>query len=110
MLNLSKQFRWSSFRAVARDPQGSLVRFWEQYTASREGPTPPELYPAEVTWEHRLHRLMEDESSRTFVSEFWDLWASVLEELDAKGIKTGPESFKKAGMTAMPHSSGQYGL
>ena len=28
-------------------------------------------------------------------SEFWDLWPQVITELDAKGVRAGPESFKR---------------
>ena len=80
--------------AVASDPIESWMRFWEQYVAHREGHTQPELYKAAEDWESRLHGLFELPSPGEVASEFWALWPKVMEELEAKGICAGPESFK----------------
>ena len=70
------------------------MRFWEQCIADREGRTPPDLYKAEEDWESRLQGLLELPSPGELTSEFWALWPRVMEELEAKGIHAGPESFK----------------
>jgi Methyltransferase domain len=84
----------STLSAIASDPIESWMRFREQYSAHREGHTPPDLYIAEKNWESRLSGLPELSSSHEMIAEFWDLWPRVMEELNAKGIHAGPESFK----------------
>ena len=84
----------SSVSAVASDPIESWMRFWEQYLAHREGQTPSDLYEPEEDWETRLQGLLELPSPDEVTSEFWALWPKVMEELEAKGIHAGPESFK----------------
>jgi len=80
--------------AVALDPFGSWNRFQEQFAAHREGPTPPDLYRPDRNWETRLHSLINLSSPEELTSEFWALWPKIIEELEAKGVRTGPESFK----------------
>jgi hypothetical protein len=84
----------STFAAIAADPIESLVRFREQYAAHREDHTPPDLYKPDKGWEIHLHSLIDLSSSDELLSEFWALWAAVMNELRAKGIRAGPESFK----------------
>ena len=84
----------TTFAAIAADPVKSWLRFREQYAAHREGHTPPGLYKPDEDWEYRLHRLLDLPLSDEVRSEFWALWATVVSELNAKGIQTGPESFK----------------
>jgi hypothetical protein len=79
---------------IAADPLGSWERFYEQLAAHREGPTPPETYGSDCNWENRLYELADLESRAGFVSEFWPLWEAVIEEMQAKGVRAGPESFK----------------
>jgi hypothetical protein len=84
----------STLSAIASDPIESWMRFREQYAAHREGQTPPDLYKAEESWESRLCALLGLSAPREMTSEFWVLWPEVIKELDAKGIRAGPESFK----------------
>ena len=84
----------STLTAVASDPIESWMRFREQYAAHREGCTPPDLYKVEKGWEARLHDLIGLPSPGEVTQEFWALWPKVIEELEAKGIRAGPESFK----------------
>jgi methyltransferase family protein len=84
----------STFASVASDPLEAWVRFREQLAAHREGHTPPELYTAEGEWERRLHCLLDHSSASEVTSEFWVLWLKVIKELDTKGVRAGPASFK----------------
>jgi hypothetical protein len=96
MLDFRPYFRHpiSTLAAVAADPVESWIRFWEQYAAHREGHTPPDLYKAEDNWADRLNGLLGLSSQDKATSEFWTLWPKVIQELEAKGIRAGPESFK----------------
>jgi hypothetical protein len=96
MLDLRTYLRHpiSTLAAVAADPVESWMRFWEQYAAHREEHAPPDLYKAEDDWADRLNRLLDLSSPGEMTSEFWALWPKVIEELEAKGVRVGPESFK----------------
>jgi hypothetical protein len=96
MLDLRPYLRQpiSTLIAVATDPAESWIRFREQYAAQREGYTPPDLYEPEPDWESRLRGLLRLESPDDASSEFWTLWRKVIDELAAKGVRAGPESFK----------------
>ncbi|WGD54976.1 class I SAM-dependent methyltransferase [Bradyrhizobium sp. CB1650] len=84
----------SSLSAIAADPIESWLRFREQYAAHREGHTPPDLYKPDNNWEFRLNSLIELSSSDEIVSEFWSLWGVVVAEMQGRGIRPGPASFK----------------
>jgi hypothetical protein len=84
----------STFAAIVADPIESWVRFREQYAAHHEGHIPANLYKPDENWENQLHSLTDLLSSREFLSEFWALWTTVIQELQAEGIRAGPESFK----------------
>jgi len=96
MFDLEPYFRQpvSTLRAVVSDPLESLIRFREQYAAHREGPTPPDLYKPDNAWESKLHRLLDLSSPAGLMSEFEALWPKVIRELEEKGVRAGPESFK----------------
>jgi hypothetical protein len=84
----------STFVAIATDPIEQWVRFLEQYSASREEHTPPDLYVPDGSWEQQLHRFLGITPTCDKSSEFWSLWSDVMDEMKAKGIRPGPESFK----------------
>ena len=84
----------STLVAVASDPLETGLRFLEQYSASREGRTPADLYVPDEDWELRLQRHLSVPSAIETSSEFWSLWRNVVDEMEAKGIRPGPESFK----------------
>lgn len=67
---------------------------YEQFAAHREGLTPPDTYNPDRDWETRLHEIIGLTSSVDFATEFWSLWVAVIKEMQAKGIRVGPESFK----------------
>ena len=84
-------------RAVASilsDPLETWTFLHDRYAARREGPTSPDLYKAEPDWEQRLHILLEVPFPCEMTSEFWALWPKVIAEMEHKGVRVGPESFK----------------
>ena len=96
MLDLQPYLRrpFATFASIASDPMEAWVRFREQVAAHREGYPTPDLYKADDDWEQHLHKLLDLASPPSLTAEFWDLWSKVISELDAKGIKAGPSSFK----------------
>jgi predicted O-methyltransferase YrrM len=48
---------------------------------------------AEEGWENRLHDLLGVPLPSEATSEFWALWPEVIGELQAKGVRVGPESY-----------------
>jgi hypothetical protein len=84
----------STLASIASDPIEAWVRFSEQFAASKESPPSPELYVIEQDWESLLRRLLRLSNVRETTEEFWYLWAQVLKELEAKGIRAGPSGFK----------------
>ena len=79
---------------AASDPLEAWAAFQDRNAEHREGPTPPDLYTAEADWEHRLHRLLGCPFPCEASSEFWALWPEVMKELEQKGVRAGPLSFK----------------
>jgi hypothetical protein len=84
----------STLAAVAADPVESWIRFWEQYAAQREAGASPDLYDPADDWAEELNALLGISLPTEAASEFWSLWPRVTQELDAKGVQAGPESFK----------------
>jgi hypothetical protein len=80
--------------AVLYDPLETWTAFQDRLAANREGRTSPDLYKADEDWERRLHQLLAAPWPCDTISEFWALWPVVIRELEAKGIRVGPESFK----------------
>jgi len=83
-----------ALQAVAADPVEAWTVFQDRHAAHREGYTPGDYYEADKNWENRLHSLLNLPTSCTVAPEFWELWPGVVEELEAKGVRVGPESFK----------------
>jgi hypothetical protein len=79
---------------VTSDPLEAWTTFVDRYAASHEGHIPPDLYEAEDGWECRLHDLLGIASPCETIAEFWALWPEVIAEMQSKGIRIGPESFK----------------
>jgi hypothetical protein len=53
-----------------------------------------ELYPADSDWEQRLHGMLGTPWPCPAASEFGSVFQSVMRELEAKGIRVGPDNFK----------------
>jgi len=80
--------------AVTADPVEAWTVLRDIHAARREAQIPPDLYEAKAGWEQRLHNLLGVPWPCQATSEFWALWPEVIGELQAKGIRVGPESFK----------------
>jgi hypothetical protein len=60
----------------------------------RERRGPRCQYRSDANWERQLHEALGLPWPCDANLEFWNLWPEVITELDAKGIKAGPESFQ----------------
>jgi hypothetical protein len=78
--------------AVTSEPLERWTALQETYAAQRERPVPPDLYQAEDGWDRRMHELLGVQWPCPATSEFTALWPDVTRELEAKGIRVGPES------------------
>jgi hypothetical protein len=80
--------------AVVADPLETWIAFQERLAEYRDGGAPAGLYHADPDWERRLHELLNVSSPCAATAEFWALWELVKAELEAKGIRVGPMSYK----------------
>jgi hypothetical protein len=78
---------------LAADPLQVLTNIGDVYVAQREQRGPQCSYVSDEGWERRLHDHLGVPWPCQSTSEFWDIWCEVIKELEAKGIKPGPESF-----------------
>ena len=78
---------------IASDPLGAWTIIEDAFAKRRERLAPPTLYHAEEDWEYRLHNSLGLPWPCPIVSEFWELWPEIIEELKLKGIRVGPKSF-----------------
>ncbi len=96
MLGLSLRYLLKHPRAVA-DLAANPIEVWTRvqdvYVARREQRGPQCKYEFADNWGHWLHGRLDAHWPCTFTSEFWGLWPEVISELEAKGIRVGPESF-----------------
>jgi hypothetical protein len=61
---------------------------------SRQEPRPQCPYEPDLNWEQQLHERLGIPWPCGETSEFLELWKQVISELEAKGIRAGPESFQ----------------
>jgi hypothetical protein len=79
---------------LAADPVEVWMTIQDIYLAEREQRRPQCRYESDDHWEQRLHDFLGVPWPCEVASEFWDLWREVIRELEAKGIRAGPESFQ----------------
>jgi hypothetical protein len=79
---------------LAADPLEIWTTIHDGYVAQREQRRPQCRYEADDNWEQRLHESLGVPWPCNATAEFWDLWSEVINELEAKGIRAGPESFQ----------------
>jgi Methyltransferase domain len=79
---------------LAADPLEVYLTAHDAYVAQRERRGPQFRYESDENWEHRLHQALGVAWPCNETSEFWNLWPEVIDELEAKGIRPGPESFQ----------------
>ena len=76
------------------DPREIWTTMLDSYVAKREQRRPQCPYEANLNWEQQLHEALGIPWPCDEAAEFLDLWQEVISELEAKGIKAGPESFQ----------------
>lgn len=78
----------------AADPLEIWTTIHDTYIARLEQRGPECQYHPDDDWEQRLHHSLGVPWPCEIASEFWQVWAQVVGELRAKGIRAGPESFQ----------------
>jgi hypothetical protein len=84
----------AGIKDLAADPLELWTTIHETYVANREQKEPPYLYQSEENWEQLLHEYFGVPWPCKIATEFWTLWPSVIAELQANGIRAGPQSFQ----------------
>jgi hypothetical protein len=79
---------------VLADPFQIVTTILDKYADERERRGPQCRYESDSNWEQRLHDLLGVQWPCVATSEFREFWPEVIRDLEAKGIKAGPESFK----------------
>jgi hypothetical protein len=79
---------------LAADPLEILTTVQDAYIAEREQQRPQCPYQHDHDWERLLHEHIGVSWPCEVMTEFDDLWSNVIGELQAKGIRAGPESFQ----------------
>jgi hypothetical protein len=75
------------------DPAETWTRIVDAYVAEREQREPACSYEPDLDWEQQLHQRLDLPWPCDATRGLSDLWRQVMEELEAKGIRPGPESF-----------------
>jgi Methyltransferase domain len=79
---------------LAADPIETWTTIREAYAEKREERRPQCPYQPDYNWERLLHEALGAPWPCNETSEFSGLWPEVITELEAKGIRAGPESFQ----------------
>ena len=79
---------------LAADPIEVWTTVREAYAGRRERDRPQCPYEPDLSWEQQLHEALGVPWSCDEAPKFWELWHQVIGELQAKGIRAGPESFQ----------------
>src|SRR5208282_6110004 len=79
---------------LVADPLQVFTTIHDTYVADRERRGPQCEYQADAKWEKRLHESLGVPWPCTVTAEFSALWPEIIKELEAKGIRAGPESFQ----------------
>jgi hypothetical protein len=84
----------SSVADLVADPLQTWMLIQDEYAAGRERAGPQRCkYEPNFDWEPRLHQSLGVPWPCAAHAEFWTLWPKVIGELEAKGVRPGPESF-----------------
>jgi hypothetical protein len=78
---------------LAAHPLETWTRIRETYVDVREQRGPQCQYESDADWERRFHDCLGVQWPCQLTSEFQTLWAEVIREIEAKGVRAGPESF-----------------
>lgn len=82
-----------SVAELAVDPVEVWMNIVDVYVAEREQRRPQCPYKCDEDWERQLHNQIGAPWPCPFLGEYWSLWPEVISELEARGVKVGPESF-----------------
>lgn len=74
--------------------QEAWIKLQEKYADRSQRNRPPCKLKANTHWEQKLHDCLHVEWPCAATSEFWDAWGKTIGELEASGVRAGPESFK----------------
>jgi hypothetical protein len=80
---------------LAASPRQSLANFYDSVVDAAERRGPQCHYTADPHWEPQLHAALGIPFPCAAAAEFWELWPRVMQELEDKGIKPGPESLEQ---------------
>src|SRR5712692_4708553 len=84
----------SAVADLAADPLEVWTMLQDEYVDRRERRGPQCRYEFDDEREQWLHDCLSVPWPCASTSEFWTLWSHVIGELEAKGIRAGPESFQ----------------
>ena len=76
------------------DPIETWTTIRESYVEKRDEGRPQCPYEPDLSWEQNLHQALGISWPCDETQEFLEVWHQVISELKAKGIRTGPESFR----------------
>jgi hypothetical protein len=76
------------------DPVEIWTTVREAYAEKHEEHRPQCPYEPDLSWEQQLHEALGVLWPRDETLKFLELWRQVISELEAKGIRAGPESFQ----------------
>ena len=79
---------------LVADPIEIWTTIREAYAEKREERRPQCPYEPDLSWEQQLHEALGVPWPCDEALEFLELWHQVISELEAKGIRAGPESFQ----------------
>jgi hypothetical protein len=79
---------------LVADPIETWTTILDTYAAKRERRRPQCAYEPDLSWEQNLHEALGVPWPCDEALEFLEVWRQVIGELEAKGIRAGPESFQ----------------
>jgi hypothetical protein len=80
---------------LVADPIEVWTTILDTYAAERERRGPQCPYEPDLRWEQHLHEALGAPWPSDEALEFLEVWHQVIGELEAKGIRAGPESFQR---------------
>ncbi|HEX4112951.1 MAG TPA: class I SAM-dependent methyltransferase [Stellaceae bacterium] len=78
---------------LLRDPIGAWWRIYDRAGMYLDGLRPRFAYRPDDDWEARLLALLGAAPEASGLDDFWALWPEIVALLEAKGFRTGPQSF-----------------
>jgi hypothetical protein len=79
--------------ALTTDPAEIWTRAVEKFSERREWQRPKCNYEPVPAWDRQLHGLLALNWPCPVCAEFGDIWARIIDQLTASGLRVGPQSF-----------------